>query len=136
MSCSLERPPASSATRSRVTGSSSCPRWSSCRAETSLPTTSVTTVLAGSCAPPAGVWLRTTPSEFGSVTSCVITCERKPDACSVCCAEPRSLEVTSGTVEVFGPFETVSDTTEPLPADSPDCGLWLITVFDGWVSST
>ena len=40
--------------------------------------------------------------------------------------------MTSGTVEVFGPFETVSETTEPFPAEAPRPGLWLMTVFAGW----
>src|SRR5579862_1649837 len=59
-----------------------------------------------------------------------------PEACSVCSAVPRSRLETSGTVEVVGPFETVSETTEPFPAEVPDCGLWSITVFAGWSFGT
>src|SRR5689334_9724719 len=59
-----------------------------------------------------------------------------PEARSVCSAVPRSVLETSGTVEVFGPFETVRDTTEPFPAEVPDCGLWSITVLAGWLLST
>ena len=68
--------------------------------------------------------------------SCGTTLKRKPDACNVCSAEPTSRLVTSGTVEVFGPFETVSLTVEPFPADPPPTGSWPITVFFGWLSST
>ena len=62
--------------------------------------------------------------------------KRNPDAWSVCSAEPTSVLVTSGTVEVFGPLETVRLTVEPFPADWPELGLWPITVFAGWLSST
>src|SRR5215471_3624575 len=63
-------------------------------------------------------------------------CHRKPDAWSVCSAAGRSRLETSGTIDVFGPFETVRLTTEPLPADVPADGLWSMTVFAGWLFET
>ena len=41
-----------------------------------------------------------------------------------------------GTPVVCGPFETVSETTEPRPADSPPDGDWSMTVFAGSLLST
>ena len=140
MSCSLERPPARSATRSAAASrgrSSSC-RSSSSPRRRSGPTVSVITVSGGCCVPPCGVWLESTSAVRVRIGRRPgrRRATRKPDDCSVCSAEPRSMLVTSGTVEVFGPFETVSVTTEPLPADAPAAGVWSITVFAGCVVST
>src|SRR3954462_574042 len=56
----------------------------------SWPTVSVISVFFGACVPPAGVSLRTTPSEFGSDTGWYTTLSRKPEDLSVCSAVPRS----------------------------------------------
>src|SRR6476646_10866167 len=61
---------------------------------------------------------------------------RKPEDCSVCSAEPRSVLVTSGTAAVFGPLETVSETADPRPAVLPPLGLWSMTVLAGSLLST
>src|SRR3954468_12268870 len=65
-----------------------------------------------------------------------MTCQRKPEDCSVCWAEPRSVLVTSGTAAVFGPFDTGRDTAGPRPGVLPPLGLSSTTVFAGWLSST
>src|SRR5580765_4399681 len=60
----------------------------------------------------------------------------KPESCRDCSAEARSRLVTSGTVDVFGPFDTVTLTVAPFPADWPADGSWLITLFAGSFEST
>ena len=57
--------------------------------------------------PAVGVCERTSPSRPGSVTSCVWTRTLKPALWRVEVAESWSWPVTSGTVELGGPFETL-----------------------------
>ncbi len=104
-SCSLERPPASTATRTReLTGSSSS--WSSPRR--SDPTNSVTTVFGFSWVPPTGSCEMTMPStaRIGGVLEDDLACgNRRCRGSSARSHSPAS--VTSGTAEVDGPFDTV-----------------------------
>ena len=44
--------------------------------------------------------------------------------------------MTSGTADVFGPFETDRVTVDPGTTELPDCGLWVTTVSAGWFDST
>jgi hypothetical protein len=84
--------------------------------------------------PPVGSWLSTIPTRPGSFTSCGCTWTVKPADSSVERAEASSWLVTSGTLEVFGPFETLSSIVAPFWAWP--LGLWSTTVSFGWLLST
>ena len=73
-----------------------------------LPTAIVTTLPGGACVPPAGSWVWTIPSWLGSETGCGTIRTLKPEAFSWACASFCEMLVTSGTIDVVGPFETVS----------------------------
>ena len=121
MSCSLERPPASTATRRRgLTGRWRRPRpsrsWSSRRRPVATYRhTSIATVESGSaCVKPSGLCEATSPSSDSSSVSEVVTVTLNPAARSVCRAAARSRPVTSGTSTVVGPFDTDSVTVDRL----------------------
>src|SRR5262249_52459909 len=94
----------------------------------SFPTTIVTTVPGGACVPPGGSCESTIPSCDWSVTGCVTMCTLNPEAVSCCCADAWSWLVTSGTADVFGPFETLSVIVEPGLTEVPGPGDWSTTV--------
>ena len=86
-----------------------------------LPTVIATVVCGLAWVPPAGVWLRTIPSCAGSLVSVFAIVTLKPESCSIETAVARSRAVTSGTAEVFGPFDTLSVIVEPLAtSEFPD----------------
>src|SRR5205085_2773759 len=101
----------------------------------SLPTTIVTVEPCGACVFPSGFCVSTMPSCEGSIVCCVSTRTLKPDACSSLCAVFWSWLVTSGTVEVFGPLDTLSVMVVPAGSDAPALGVGAMTVafggFDG-----
>src|ERR671923_2365413 len=61
---------------------------------------------------------------------------RKPDARSCACASLCERLVTSGTVDVVGPFETRSVIVVPGAWNVPASGLWSTTVPAGSLEST
>src|SRR5262249_61365816 len=77
---------------------------------------------------------RPIPSLPGSPSSCRWTLTLKPALLSVSLADVSSSLVTSGTVDSFGPFETLSVIVE-LGAAVP-VGCWSMTVSFGWLLST
>ena len=81
-----------------------------------------------------GFWLSTIPSRPGSVTFWRVTVTLKPALSSVERAESSSWLVTSGTVDCFGPFETLSWIVEP--GDALPLGLWSTTIPFAWSLST
>src|SRR5207244_5786993 len=103
---------------------------------TKRPTVIVTVDFFGASVPPVGSWVSTTPSEPGSVVSCDTICTLKPDALSVETASAWATLVTSGTREVFGPFETLTVTVVPFGRKLPAIGSWSTTVSAGWSFST
>src|SRR5262249_33291980 len=82
-----------------------------------LPTVIVTVDFGGASVPPPGVSLSTWSLSAGSVVWIVLTLTLKPACLSSAVAVLTSAPVTSGTVTVEGPFETVSVTLVPRGAD-------------------
>src|SRR6185312_12183594 len=72
-----------------------------------LPTAIVTVEPGGAFVPPAGSCVCTMPSWLESVTGCETMLTLKPEAFSCATASPCAMLVTSGTVDVVGPFETL-----------------------------
>ena len=70
------------------------------------PTKIVTTEFGGAFDPPGGSCVWTMPSCVGSATGCDTIWTPKPDAFSCACASLCDKLVTSGTVDVVGPFDT------------------------------
>src|SRR6266550_5262831 len=73
-----------------------------------LPTAIVTVVPGGCCVPPGGSCVCTMPSWLWSVTGWLTIFTPKPEAFSVAWASLCERLVTSGTVEVVGPFDTIT----------------------------
>ena len=92
-----------------------------------FPTAIVTVDPGGAFVLPAGSCVWTIPSWFGSVTGWGTTCTLNPDARSCVIASACEMLVTSGTVEVVGPFETVSVIVAPGGWYVPPSGLWAMT---------
>ena len=139
MSCSLERPPASTATRMRLTATGVVGTVSVSVAgggSTKRPTKIVTVAPGLAWDAPVGSWEMTMPSSVGSSVSWSTTLTLKPEASSVDRAVASSDDVTSGIDVVVGPFETVSVTVEPLAASELPFGSWPTTTSFGWSSST
>src|SRR6185437_7237073 len=86
-------------------------------AGTKLPTTIVTVDPLAALVPPVGLCESTIPSRPGSPTSCRWTLTVKPALSSVDRAESSSWLVTSGTVDCFGPLETLSVIVAPGAAE-------------------
>jgi len=78
-----------------------------------FPTAIVTVEPGGAFALPAGSCVCTIPSWFGPVTGCETMCTRRPEARSCATASACERLVTSGTVEVVGPFDTLSVIVAP-----------------------
>src|SRR5919201_1553396 len=101
----------------------------------SFPTVIVTVDFGGAFVLPAGLCSSTIPSRPGSLTSWLCTLTLKPAASSVSRADCSSWLVTSGTVMLVGPFETLSVIVEPGGAEP--LGSSFTTVFFGcslWTS--
>ena len=99
ISCSLERPPMSTATRTLVEGLTRLParlrarlRPGSSAGGTNRPTTIEIAVPGSACAPPAGSCESTTPSRDGSVVSSSTMFASKPESSSVATAVSWSSE--------------------------------------------
>src|SRR5919202_6533452 len=78
-----------------------------------------------------GSWSSTIPFRLGSFVSWGTTFTLKPDCLRIEEAVFWSSVVTSGTAVVFGPFDTVSVTVEPLGANVLPFGSWSVTVPEG-----
>src|SRR6266550_2376410 len=96
-----------------------------------LPTAIVTVVPGGCCVPPGGSCVCTIPSWLWSVTGWLTIFTPKPEALSVACASFCVSVVTSGTVEVVGPFDTMTVIVVPGGWSVPGPGLVLTTVSFG-----
>ena len=103
---------------------------------TKAPTVSFTTDFGSACALPAGSWLITSPSSASSSVSCSVTLDLKPAARNVARASATLCSETSGTVVVFGPWETESVTEEPREAVELPGGSWSTTSPAGRLLST
>ena len=131
ISCSLERPPARTATRTRALTESSCV------VSTKRPTKRVTSVFGFACEPPTG-----SCEMHDAVAARSRRCPRARHACgspafsSVVWAIATSWVVTSGTAEVDGPFETETVTVEPREPSDPPFGSWSVTIPAAWSEST
>src|SRR6185436_16554672 len=91
-------------------------------------TTSATGLPGATVAPPTGFWLMTLPLAtvvlLAVVTAPIVRPAPVIVDCAAACAEPTTL----GTVTSAGPRDTVKFTAEPVAADEPAAGFWLMTV--------
>src|SRR5262249_51705933 len=99
-----------------------------------LPAGVVTKGAGGACPGGSRVW--TIPSWPGAVTRCATTFSLKPEAVRFATASAWDRLVTSGTVEVVGPRETVSVIVVPGGWYVPASGLCATTVSFGALLST
>ena len=93
---------------------------------TYLPTTIVTVLPFLAWVVAAGFWLRTTPFWLWLVTVCGCWVAGNPAAPSAALAAPVVLPTTFGTATVAGALATTRVTVEPLGADLPPVGVWLM----------